>query len=183
MEDNQIIELFFQRDETALTHTRERYGSRLQALAFRILGNREDAEECENDTYWRAWNSIPPQRPQFLAAYLAKICRNLALHLLEKSNADKRTATVIELTSELSECLPDHRSQDETDEREWGERMSRFLQTVSQENRTIFIRRYFLSESVSVIAQTLHISESKVKSSLFRTRKKLRDYLSKEESL
>ena len=183
MEDNQIIELFFRRDETALTHTKERYGSRLRALAFRILGSNEDAEECENDTYLKAWESIPPQNPRYFFAYLAKICRNTALHRAEKANAQKRNAVVVELTNELAECLPDDRSLNDTPEQTLGEHISAFLKTISRENRTIFVRRYFLSEPLSAIAHALHISESKVKSSLFRTRNKLRDYLSKEELL
>ena len=120
MEDNQIIELFFRRDETALTHTKERYGSRLRALAFRILGSNEDAEECENDTYLKAWESIPPQNPRYFFAYLAKICRNTALHRAEKANAQKRNAVVVELTNELAECLPDDRSLNDTPNKLWA---------------------------------------------------------------
>ena len=105
MDDNKIIELYFKRDEDALTQTKECYGKQLNALAFRILQNKEDAEECENDTYMKAWNSIPPQKPQHFFAYLAKICRNTALNMTEKSKAEKRSAIIVELTKELSECL------------------------------------------------------------------------------
>lgn len=183
MEDNRIIELYFNRDENALTQTRECYGKQLNALAFRILQSKEDAEECENDTYMKAWSSIPPQKPQHLFAYLAKICRNTALNMAEKANAEKRNAVIVELTKELSECLPDNSSLEKTAENELGEIISAFLKTVSRDNRMIFIRRYFLSETIADISKALGISESKVKSSLFRTRNKLRDYLSKEESL
>lgn len=183
MEDNRIIELYFNRDENALTQTRECYGKQLNALAFRILQSKEDAEECENDTYMKAWSSIPPQKPQHLFAYLAKICRNTALNMAEKANAEKRNAVIVELTKELSECLPDNSSLERTAENELGEIISAFLKTVSRDNRMIFIRRYFLSETIADISKALGISESKVKSSLFRTRNKLRDYLSKEESL
>ena len=183
MDDNKIIELYFMRDETAITQTKERYGERLKALAYRILRSSEDAEECENDTYMKAWESIPPQQPQHFFAYLAKICRNTALKMLEKQQAEKRSAVIVELSQELSECLPDKHSLEDTAEQELGEIISEFLKTVSKENRVIFIRRYFLSETISDISKALSISESKVKSSLFRTRNKLRDYLSKEELL
>ena len=183
MDDKKIIELYFRRDEDAITQTKECYGERLKALAYRILRSSEDAEECENDTYMKAWESIPPQQPQHFFAYLAKICRNTALNMLEKQKAEKRSAVIVELSHELSECLPDKQSLEDTAEQELCEIISEFLKTVSKENRIIFIRRYFLSEAISDISKALSISESKVKSSLFRTRNKLRDYLSKEELL
>lgn len=183
MEDNKIIELYFKRDESAVSQTKECYGERLKALSFRILQNREDAEECENDTYMKAWSSIPPQRPQHFFAYLARICRNTALNMLEKQNAEKRSAVIVELSGELSECLPDNGSAEQAAENELGDMISRFLRNVSKESRIIFVRRYFLSEAITDISKALGISESKIKSSLFRTRNKLRDYLSKEEYL
>ena len=167
MDDKTMIELYFRRDENAVTQTQQRYGKQLNALAFRILQNKEDAEECENDTYMKAWNSIPPQRPQYFFAFLARICRNTALNMLKKQKAEKRDAVVVELTNELSECLPDHALLQKTEERELGEIISGFLRSVSKENRVIFIRRYFLTESVTEIAKALGISESKVKSALF----------------
>ena len=183
MDDNKIIELYFRRDEDAIKQTKEFYGERLKALAYRILRSNEDAEECENDTYMKAWESIPPQKPQHFFAYLAKICRNTALNMSEKQQAEKRSAVIVELSQELSECLPDKHSWEDTAEQELSEIISEFLKSVSKENRIIFIRRYFLSETISDVSKTLGISESKVKSSLFRTRNKLRDYLSKEELL
>lgn len=183
MEDNKIIELYFSRDEDAVTQTKESYGRQLYALALRILQSKEDAEECENDTYMKAWNSIPPQRPKHLFAYLAKICRNTALNMAEKANTEKRNAVIVELTKELSECLPDNSNLEKTSEKEIGEIINEFLSTVSSDNQIVFIRRYFLSETVSDISKALCVSESKVKSSLFRTRNRLRDYLSKEKLL
>lgn len=179
MDDNKIIELYFKRDENAITQTKKCYGERLKAFAFHILRNNEDVEECENDTYMKAWYSIPPQKPQHFYAYLAKICRNTALKMLEKRHAEKRCAVIVELSHELLECLPDKNSMEETAEEELGEIISMFLKTVSKENRIIFVRRYFLSETISEISEALGVSESKVKSSLFRTRNKLRDYLSR----
>lgn len=183
MDDNKIIELYFERDENAISQTKECYGERLKALAYRILCNKEDAEECENDTYLKAWDTIPPQKPKYFFAYLAKICRNTALHMAEKAQAQKRNAVVVEMTKELSECLPDSKYIEQTAEKELSEVIGAFLKSVSQENRIIFIRRYFMTEPVADIAKILGISESKVKSSLFRTRNKLREYLSKEELL
>ena len=114
MEDNKIIELYFMRNEDAISRTKDIYGARLKALAFNILRNIQDAEECENDTYIKAWESIPPQKPQHFFAYLAKICRNSALKILEKQKAEKRNAVIVELSQELSECLPDRYSLSES---------------------------------------------------------------------
>ena len=183
MDDNKIIELYWRRDENAVSQTKAIYGEKLKALAFRILHSSEDAEECENDTYLKAWESIPPQKPQHFFAYFAKICRNTALNMLEKQKAEKRSAVIVELSDELWECLPDRHSLEEIAEQELSKIISTFLKTVSKENRIIFVRRYFLSETISDISKALSISESKVKSSLFRTRNKLRDYLAKEELL
>lgn len=183
MDDNKIIELYFRRDENAISQTKECYGEQLKTLAFHILRSSEDAEECENDTYMKAWESIPPQKPQHFFAYLAKICRNTALNMMEKQKADRRSAVMVELSQELLECLPDKNSMEETAEQELGEIITTFLKTVSKENRIIFVRRYFLSETISEISKALGISESKIKSSLFRTRNKLRNYLSEEELL
>ena len=181
MEDSKIIELFNKRDEKAIAQTKEQYGKQLRALAYRILRNTEDAEECENDTYLKAWRSIPPQQPTYLFAYLSRMCRNNALQRLERSQAKKRCAEIVELSDELAACLPDNRSLQEMEERELAEIISTFLRTLSQESRMIFVRRYYLSESVTDITEALKVSESKVKSSLFRTRNKLKKYLSKEE--
>lgn len=181
MEDSKIIELYIKRDENAIVKTKERYGKQLRALAFRILRDSEDAEECENDTYLKAWRSIPPQEPLYLFAYLSKICRNNALHKLEWSQAEKRSAEIVKLTDELAICIPDRSSMQKFEEIELGEIISAFLRTVSQEDRIIFVRRYYLSEPISDITTALGVSSSKVKSSLFRTRNKLKKFLSKEE--
>lgn len=180
-EDAEIIGLYLQRDEAAIRRTKERYGRQLAALALRILGNREDAEEAESDTYLRAWNSIPPQRPEHLRAYLAAICRNAALDRLERDRAQKRSAELVALTAELESCIPDAAEERKAEAEEIGRALSAFLRTQPKEARVIFVRRYVLAESVGGIARSLHVSESKVKSSLFRTRNKLRDWLRKEE--
>ena len=180
MEDSKIIQLYLKRDENAIEQTKEKYGKQLRSLAFRILCSAEDAEECENDTYLKAWRSIPLKQPTYLFAYLSRMCRNNALHRLERSQAKKRCAEIVELSDELAACLPDDRSLQEIEERELAQMISSFLRKLSKENRMIFVRRYYLTESVTDIAAALNVSESKVKSSLFRTRNKLKDYLSKE---
>ena len=180
MDDAKIIELYFARDENAIEQTRLTYGGRLRSVATRILANGSDAEECENDTYLKAWNSIPPARPAHLRAYLVKICRNTALNMLEYRNADKRSATLVELTEEMQACIPDATPERRAEPEELGKLLSTFLRTQSKENRIIFVRRYLMAEPVAEVAAALHVSESKVKSSLMRTRNKLRAYLEKE---
>ena len=180
MEDARIIELYWSRDEEAIVQTKRSYGEKLRSIAYGILKNREDAEESENETYLNTWNAIPPQRPQFFFAFLAKICRNISLHRFDWLHAGKRSAEIVQLTTELEQCLPDPAAERRCEAEELGRIISGFLTTLSRENRVIFVRRYFLAESVHDISNLLSISESKVKSSLFRTRNKLRDCLEKE---
>lgn len=180
MNDAAIIEAYFQRDENAIAMTKTSYGSRLLALAMRILQDRQDAEEAENETYFKTWQSIPPQRPLHFFAFLAKICRNLSLNMLEWKNAQKRSAEVVQLSAEMESCIADEAAPLEWESREIAQSIAEFLKQQSKENRVIFVSRYFMAESVDEIAGRLKISESKVKSSLFRTRNKLREWLRKE---
>jgi RNA polymerase sigma factor, sigma-70 family len=180
MEDGEILTLFRQRDQQAIPAVEERYGQRLQALAQRLLGSPEDAEECVSDTYLAAWNAIPPEEPVYLFAYLAAICRNKALSMLSRENTQKRRGELVTLTAELEQCIPDNRREMEQDAREIGEALSRFLEGLGEENRRLFLRRYWYAESVKEVAQNCGVSESKVKMSLHRTRKKLREFLQKE---
>ena len=181
MEDIEIIELYFTRNEEAIVQTRKSYGERLKSLAFSILKNHEDAEESESDTYLKAWSTIPPQRPAYFYAFLATICRNLAFNKLIWSNNQKRSAELVLLTKEMEECIPDPVAEMRFEELELGEIFTAFLQTQPKQNRIIFIRHYLLAESVKDCARYLGISKSTVESALFRTRKKLREYLEKEE--
>ncbi|MBO4880991.1 MAG: sigma-70 family RNA polymerase sigma factor [Firmicutes bacterium] len=180
MDDARIIELYFARDEEAIEQTRVCYGGKLYAVAMRILEDREDAQECENDTYLKTWNSIPPNRPVHFLAYIVKICRNAALGMLEYRNAAKRSAQVVELTDEMQQCIPDALAEQAFEPEEIGHLLSAFLREQSEDNRKIFVRRYLSGESVAEVAEALGYSESKVKSSLLRTREKLRGYLQKE---
>ena len=178
--DQEILDLYWNRQEDAIAQTQHRYGQRLQYLAQQILGNPEDAQECVNDTLLAAWNPIPPKRPQFLFSYLAKVCRNFALGKLDWLNAAKRKAQIVELTQELQNCIPDPAAQQHLEGEELGQLLNRFLTGLSRDNRVIFLRRYFYMESVREIAAFCGISESKVKTQLHRTRMKLFAYLQQE---
>jgi len=179
MTDEQIVELYLDRNEAAITETRLAYGRLLQSVAFNILRNKQDAEECENETCLRAWNSIPPNRPQRLCAYLCKIARRLALDRYDYNNAAKRgTALPIE---ELEECLAAAGcAEDRLNESAFTELLNGFLAASDRDTRVIFVRRYWFGDSISDIAKHLHASESKVKTRISRTLKKLREHLKKE---
>jgi len=180
MEDAIIIELFWARDETAIKETASVYGTRLHQLAIRIVRSDEDAEESVNDTYLKAWNTIPPQRPTYFFAYLAKICRFIAFGRLDWNNAKKRKAEIVELTAEMELCVPGHSNEMKMEGEEIGRLLNHFLSILSEENRLIFMRRYWYADSIQEISKRYGISESKVKTRLHRTRNKLRDYLERE---
>lgn len=182
MEDKQIVALYLLRDEAAIGHTAEKYGSRLRALAQGIVADRQTAEECENDTYLGAWNAIPPHRPEsYLYAFLARITRHHALNCCRSRSSLKRSAVVCELSAEMEQCLP---APDDTpcrlEDSELAEALNAFLRSLDEEKRGIFLRRYWFLDPVAEIAARFGISESKVKTTLFRCRERLRSYLEKE---
>ena len=180
MDDKKIIDLYFQRDETAIMETDKSYGRKLHSISEHILRNYHDAQECVNDTYYRSWNSIPPQIPKYLFAYLASICRLLSLNKLDWNTALKRNAEIISLTHELELCIPDKIMDSKFESRELRRILNSFLGTLTAESRAVFLRRYWYADSVSEIADHFGYSESKVKMQLSRTRKKLKNYLAKE---
>ena len=180
MEDQQIIQFYWDRDEQAIQETENKYGKKLYNVAYRILETCEDSQECVSDTYLAAWNVIPPQWPEYLFAFLAKICRNLCFGRLDWLNAAKRKAEVIALTREMELCIPDIGIDRRMEGRELGEALNRFLGTISRENRMIFLRRYWFADSVEAIAERYGMTQSKVKTSLHRTRNKLSAFLAKE---
>ncbi|MBR2640776.1 MAG: RNA polymerase sigma factor [Oscillospiraceae bacterium] len=182
MEDEKIVELYFERNESAIERTSEKYGKRLRAVSNGILKDIETAEECENDTYLEAWNIIPPNEPKtYLYAFLARIIRNISLNCCRKKNALKRNAFVCELSAEMEECIPSPDDMDcRIDDMVFAEIINKFLSELDAEKRKIFVRRYWYMDSVTEISEKLLLSESKVKTSLFRTRKKLREFLEKE---
>lgn len=175
MEDKEIVELYLGRDEQALSETMQRYGGRLLRLAEHFLKDKRDAEECVSDTYVKAWNSIPPNRPDDLFAYLARICRCTAFNIVEREQAQKRSAQLVELTSELAECLPDRSADMEEDG--LSELLNGFLETLDRDKRAVFTGRYIFGDSIAEISKKTGFSESKVKTMLHRTRESLRKYL------
>ena len=179
MRDEDIVELYWQRNENAIKETDTVYGRRLHVLSERIVNSHEDAQECVSDTYMKAWETIPPQRPNYFFAYLARICRNLSLDRLEWWNAAKRSASIDSLTQEMELCIPDHSLERKLEGEELGRVLSRFLGSLSRENRMIFMRRYWYCDSVQEIAGRFNISQSKVKTQLHRTRNKLKQFLEK----
>lgn len=182
MEDLKIIELFFDRKEYAIAETERKYGHYLLKIAYNILFDTEDSEECVNDTYMKAWNTIPPQRPKVLSTFLGKITRHLAIDVFRRKHAEKRGNSEFALSlSELDECIPDSFSAEaEFEQKELSENINRFLASLSKENRDIFVCRYFYSDSIKEISSFFGTSETKIKNSLFRSRKILKEQLLKE---
>ena len=178
MDDQKIIAMYRERDEHAIEETAAKYGRLCLTVATNLLASPEDANECVNDAYLAVWNSIPPEEPENLTAYICRITRNMALKRLRLANAAKRTAAEISI-HELEEILPDTQ-QPPPDARELGRHISTFLHTEKAEARDVFVRKYWFYDSVSEIAQRYGYSENKVKSMLFRTRNKLKNYLKKE---
>ena len=180
MEDQQIIDLYFDRNEQAITETNVKYGKLCHSIAYNILSNREDSEECVNDTYIGVWNAIPPTRPDNFMAFVCRIARNLSLKRLEFLKREKRSADVILSLDELAAVLPDERYAPDVSDEDVGRLISQFLRTQKEDVRNVFIRKYYFFDSVKEIAERYSFTESKVKNMLFYTRNKLKDYLIKE---
>ena len=182
MTDEQIISLYFARNEDAIRATKEKYSRYLLTVARNIVCAREDAEECENSTYLAAWNSIPPHRPHLLSSYLAKIIRNFALKKIRSEKAQKRGEGEALLSlDELSECIPASSVFEESLTRQTlGELISAFLGELPDTEQRLFICRYFRCDSIASLAKRFGMKESRVKVTLMRTRKKLADYLSEK---
>lgn len=180
MDDKTILDLYFARNEAAIRHTDDTYGRRLFHLADNIVRNDQDAEESVNDTYLKAWETIPPLRPKHFFGYLAKICRHFALDRLDWRNAAKRKAEVVTLTQEMELCIPDTSREAELEGKELGRLLDAFLREQTPENRMVFIRRYWYVDTIAEIAVRYGISESAVNMRLNRTRARLAAYLQKE---
>lgn len=182
MTDSDIIELYMRRDERAIAATQNIYGKYCEKIARNILGDEQEARECVNDTYLKAWENIPPERPQIFAAYLAKITRNNALSRYRRNTAEKRgRGTVPLILDELSEIVSDGSTVEKTAEnREIIAEINRFLETLPEKNRRIFVLRYICCESVKSIADRFGMRENNVSVNLNRTKKQLRQHLSKE---
>ena len=182
MDDEAILTLFWARAESAIKETAQKYGRHCIAIAMNILHSAEDAEECVNDTYLKVWDAIPPARPTAFAAFIGRITRNLSLNRYKANRTQKRGGnTVTVLLEELSDCLPARDTVESAyDESVVSRAISAFLYTERAEARQVFVRRYWYAESVAGIASRFGMGEGKVKSMLFRTRRRLRDYLESE---
>ena len=182
MEDNKIIELYFDRNEQAIKETQNKYANYCFTIANNILHDSMDAQECLNDTYQGAWNSIPPHHPLNLSTYLGKITRRLALNMYRNKNALKRGGGLVQGSlDEIGECIADNKTiKDELDARYLADTIDEFLAGIKESDRKIFVCRYWYFESVEEIAERFQYSQSKVKMTLKRTRDKLKAYLEKE---
>ncbi len=180
MTDAELIALFWERSESALSETQRKYGGYCRRVAENVLGSREDAEECLNDALYAAWNAIPPERPDSLSAFLAKITRNHALTRLRSRRRQKRGGGETEiLLSELSDCVPTGDFADKLiDGRFLGEVISGFLKSQSEVNAAVFTERYFYCKTIAEISRESGFSKSKITAILFRMREKLKLALS-----
>lgn len=180
MDDLRIIDLYFERNEQAITETAAKYGKLCHSIAYNVLNNHEDSEECVNDTYIGMWNAIPPARPNNFTAFICRIVRNLSLKRLEFLKREKRSVDVVLSLDELAAVLPDDQYAPDVSDEDVGKLISQFLRTQKEDVRNVFIRKYYFFDSIKEIAVRYSFTESKVKNMLFYTRNKLKDYLIKE---
>jgi len=182
MEDNKIIDLFFQRSESAIAQLAEKYGKLCLKIAQNILNNTSDAEECLNDTYLGVWNSIPPNHPESLSAYVCKIARNLSLKRYSYNTASKRNSNYEVALDELEDCIASLKTvEDEVAEHTLTKDIEQFLDTLNETDRVIFMRRYYFSDSYADIAKQTGLTEKNVSVRLTRLRSKMRDYLTERD--
>lgn len=179
IDDEEIVKMYLQRDENAIGHTQTKYGTKLRAVSHGITADICAAEEVENDTYLKAWESIPPNEPyKTLFVYLMRIVRNLSLNVCRNRSRLKRSAVIVELSEEMEQCIPAAGLVDEEyDGKLLAEKISRFLDGKSSRKRDIFMRRYWFLDSEVTIAKRFGLSENNVKVILFRMRRELKEYL------
>jgi len=178
MEDSAIIDMFFKRDERAITEVDNKFGNTLRNLSKRLTGSFEDAEECLNDTYMTLWNKIPPDHPDFLLAYICRITRYISLARYRRNSAQKRNAVTFSLENEFTESLS--AGEDFTESLELTEIINNFLEKLDKESRLLFMRRYYYADSLSELSGISGMKENAIAARLFRMRKKLGDILKKE---
>ena len=184
MNDERIIELFFERSEQAIKELDGKYSKVFRSLSFKILNNHQDVEECVNDSYLGTWNAIPPAKPNPLLAFVCKIVRNISLKRYEQNTAAKRNSYYDVAMEELGDCLASTTTiEEEIAERELTEIIESFLDSLSKENRVIFLRRYWFSDTYADIAKQVGLTEKNVSVRLTRIRKELREYLLEREVL
>ncbi|MBQ4575898.1 MAG: sigma-70 family RNA polymerase sigma factor [Clostridia bacterium] len=182
MNDDAIVALYWQRDESAITVTQEKYNAYLMKIARNILNDTEDSEESVNDTYLAAWESMPPQKPTVLSTYLGKLTRRISISMFRKRNAAKRQGSEFALSiSEVEEIMTDHANPEkELEASHLGELLNAFLCSLKPDERNSFIGRYYYMDSLKDVAGYCGMTEGKAKTVLFRTRQKLKEYLTKE---
>ena len=181
MNDASIIKLFWKRDEQALAEIKLKYESLCYLVAGRILSQREDVEECLNSAYLEIWNLIPPEKPDSLKNYLCRIVKNIAIDKYKYNSAEKRNTQFTVSLDELAECIPNgHSDFEDMSSEELGKAISEFLRTQDDKHRKVFVMRYWYGEAISDIAKTYDLNEKTVATYLFRTRKKLKEFLQEE---
>ena len=181
MEDSDIIELYWRREERAITETDAKYGAFCHALAMNLLGVREDAEECVNDTYHAAWKAMPPERPHRLRAWLGKVVRNISVSLWQHNHAKKRCSGADVLLSELGDCVPAARDvESEVENAELGRVISSWLRTLTADDRALFVRRYWYGTALATLAEERDMPANRLAQHMYRLRLSLRKALERE---
>lgn len=181
MDDDRIIELYFRRDETAIAETDRKYGAFCRRVAINILSIREDAEECVNDTYHAAWSKMPPELPQSLRAFLGRITRNLSISRYRANHAQKRYGGMEVLLSELDDCVPSGERVEQTADRHaLSALISGWLDTLSAEDRALFVRRYWYGDAVQALARECGCTPNQMAQRMLRLRKSLKAVLEQE---
>lgn len=181
MKDHEIIDLFFERSEQAITELIDKYGAAIKNVASNILKDAQDVEECTNDTCLTVWNRIPPKRPKYLGAYSCRVARNICLNRYHANTAEKRNSFYDAALEELEETIPALSTvESEYDARELTQYLNRFLKGLSQDDRFLFLRRYWYGDGISQIAQAMGITPHTASVRLFRLRQKLQNYLQSE---
>lgn len=181
MNDEQIVQLFWDRSQQGLVHVQETYGRLIRSICGNILSDPRDAEEAAADTYLRLWRSIPPARPENLQAYILRLSRNAALDLLRSKNREKHDRRREVLFSELDSCLPTRCTNlEKLEERELSAQISRYLSTLDKLSRSLFIRRYYFTEDLDTLSKHFHMTKPVISARLYRIRKGLRSHLEKE---
>lgn len=184
MDDLELIELYWERNERAIDETNTKYGRLLYKISFSILSNHEDSQECVNDTYIKAWKSIPPERPRSFTAYLGRIVRNLSIDYWNKSRTPKRFSGGDILLSELVDCIPSPDTVwSEVETKILSKIISNWLNTLPKEDRILFVRRYWYGDSIKELAIKIGTTPKKLASHMFRLRFNLKNVLEKEEVL
>jgi RNA polymerase sigma-70 factor (ECF subfamily) len=178
MEDYQIVDLYWDRKESAIAETEKKYGKMLHSLSYSLLSSHQDAEECVNDTYLGAWNTMPSARPMYLGPFLSKIARRLSIDHWRRDHREKRGG-VLGMVEELTECIPDGEGSpaEEYERGRLRDTLNEFLRTLPEERRAIFVRRYFYAQETRVIAKETGVSEANVKIILYRLREQLKSRL------